>query len=118
MGTISTTPWQIAKSFSLDAIEHLKTIFTRANGYIGLRAATLGFSVQSGKYGCYIADTFNETPFFGAELANLPMPLDYQIKIDGKVIDLEKVNACDGTYTLNMDEGSLVMEFNIENDTK
>ena len=87
MGILSTSPWQITKPFSLSTILHLETIFTLANGYIGLRG-TPGFCSHIGKYGCYAAGAFNETPFFGAELANLPMPFDYQIKIDGQIVDL------------------------------
>ena len=83
-----------------------ETLFTLANGYVGVRGS-LEQGSQNNLHATYFAGVFDATVDFFTELANAPSWIGIKIIADGESIDLEKGELLTYRRILDMKKGIL-----------
>jgi maltose phosphorylase len=116
-------PWKvIEEGFDPDNQQKSESIFSLGNGHMGMRANfEETFSGQS-LQGTYIAGIFypdktrvgwwkNGYPEYFAKMLNAPSWTGFDIRINGKTLDLNQMKVLQFKRTLDMKRGTLTREF-------
>jgi len=105
--TLSAADWCMTEDgFRPGLLAHYESIFTLANGYMGVRAS-LETNSLLGDPGFYIAGVFDQVHDFTHEIVNLPCWLGLGINVDGFPVDLRKGVMLEYRRTLDMKQGIL-----------
>lgn len=105
---LSEKEWLIEEeSYVPEKNPFYETLFTLANGYVGVRGS-LEQGSQTSRPGTYFAGVFDATPFFFTELANAPSWVGLKVIADGETVDLEKGEILDYRRFLDMKKGLLI----------
>jgi kojibiose phosphorylase len=108
---LSEQEWLIAEeSYELQKIPIHETLFTLANGYVGVRGS-LEQGSQNNLRTTYFAGVFDATVDFFTELANAPCWIGIKIIADKEAIDLEKGELLEYRRVLDMKKGILTQVF-------
>ena len=104
---LSEEEWLIAEeSYEPDKNPFYETLFTLANGYVGVRGS-LEHGSQTSRYGTYFAGVFDATVDVFTELANAPNWTGLKVVTNGETVDLEKGEILDHRRFLDMKKGIL-----------
>ncbi len=104
---LSTPDWCMSEDgFRPGLLAHYESIFTLANGYMGVRGS-LETNPLLADAGFYIAGVFDRVHDFTHEIVNLPCWLGLGINVDGFPVDLRKGVMLEYRRTLDMRQGIL-----------
>ncbi len=92
--------------FSIGHLPHFESIFTLANGYMGVRGS-LETNPTLGDTGFFVAGVFDKVGGFVHEMVNLPIWIGVDMNVDGFPVDLRKGTLLEYTRTLDMKQGIL-----------
>ncbi len=100
--------WLISEeSYKPDKLPFYETLFTLANGYVGVRGS-LEFVSQTSCPGTYFAGVFDATLDAFTELANAPSWIGLKVVANAEEVDLEKGEILDYRRFLDMKKGILI----------
>ncbi len=96
----------VEDDFDPRRVRHWETLFTLANGYMGLRGSS-ELSPGLGEPGLYAAGVYDATGTYTDEIVNLPLPLGIRANVDGFDLALDKGEVLDYARVLDMRQGLL-----------
>lgn len=94
----------IQDQFDLLKESYYETIFTLANGYVGLRN-TLNFESNHSRPGSFFSEIYENTLATNNEIVNCPSWLNFEIEINNETIDFDSLNIESFERELNMEKG-------------
>lgn len=113
-GAMKRNDWLISEdTFSPDRAKYFETIFTLANGYLGVRGSAEEGNPQE-LPGSYLAGVFNKAGDEPPELPNIPTWIGVSVTADGREISHQKGTLVGYHRYLDMRRGVLVREFRIK----
>lgn len=112
--TMEQGSWIISEDkFAPDRAKHYETIFTLANGYLGVRGSSEeGISEEAP--GCYLAGVFDAAGDEPAELPNIPQWTGVGVTIDGRRLTPQKGSLLSFRRYLDLKRGMLVREYRVK----
>ena len=106
--------WLISEDgWSPGHAKYLETIFTLANGYLGVRGSTEE-GMPEELPGSYLAGVFNQAADEPTELPNIPNWIGIRVTADGRQVTHQKGSLLSYHRTLDMKRGVLVREFRVK----
>lgn len=103
----SAPEWCLTEdSFRPGLLAHFESIFTLANGYMGVRAS-LETNPLMADPGFYVAGVFDQVHGHVHEIVNLPSWIGIGMNVDGFPVDLRKGTMLEYRRTLDMRQGIL-----------